>query len=281
MSDTIPDHAYVGQGASAFPIENGESLSNISSTNAVVTPSTIIWTPRFIVLFVSLFVSGLSGASILTQFWLNGLVRGETILLIYTVFVLGSSLFVTYKIRNVWIRSGGILASIWCLLMGLHFALPTVSQLDPHTSLVAHLDIATESAFLGAALCFSIAYTTLRWWDNCFFCLLPIIGIAIVVLNVLLMPTNLPTGSFNESMIVTALLYLGVIIWWFRPANWKVQPGVTFFLGTIPLLQILFTGSGYHKNDVAFFITQVFLLFFFLVNLRLLQGEQCLFKKER
>jgi hypothetical protein len=80
-------------------------------------------------------------------------------------------------------------------------------------------------------------------------------------------------------MIVTALLYLGVIIWWFRPANWRVQPGVTFLAGTIPLLQILFTSSGYHRDDVAFFITQVFLLFFFLLNLRVLQGEERLFKK--
>ncbi len=252
----------------------------MSSSAGIVPSSTIVWTPRFIVLFVSLFVLGSSVASVLTQLWLNALLSAEAIQLFYTAFVLCSSLLITLRAQSLWSRTGGILACTWGLLMGLHFALPTVSQLDPHTSLVAHLDIATQSAFLGAATCFTVASTPLRRWDTCFFCLLPIIAIAIVALNILLSPhTNLPTGrNFNESMIVTALLYLSVIIWWFRPANWKVQPGATFLAGTIPLLQILFTSSGYRANDVAFFITLILLLLFFLLNLRLLQGEGCLFQ---
>ncbi len=250
----------------------------MSSSAGIVPSSTIVWTPRFIVLFVSLFVLGSSVASVLTQLWLNALLSAEAIQLFYTAFVLCSSLLITLRAQSLWSRTGGILACIWSLLMGLHFALPTVSQLGPHTSLVAHLDIATQSAFLGAATCFTIAFTPYRRWDTCFFCLLPIIAIAIVALNILLTPPNLPTGSFNESMIVTALLYLSVIIWWFRPANWKVQPGATFLAGTIPLLQILFTSSGYRADDVAFFITLMLLLLFFLLNLRLLQGEGRLFQ---
>jgi hypothetical protein len=282
MAETIPDHSYTTQDASTFPIQNEVSLNNLVPTAvpvAVASPSAIIWTPRFMILFASLFVSGLCVASITTQLWLNGLVRDETILLIFTALTLASSLLIVVKVQNGWLRTGGVFASIWGLLMGVHFAIPMVSLLDPHTSLMSHLDIATQSAFLGASICISIAYTTLRRWDNWFFCLLPVIGAAIVLLSMLLSPTDLPGGNFNESMIVTALLYLGVILWWFRPANWRAQPGVTFFLGAIPLLQIIFSGSGFHKNDVAFFITQVFLYFFFLINLRLLQGEQRLFKR--
>jgi hypothetical protein len=48
----------------------------------------------------------------------------------------------------------------------------------------------------------------------------------------------------------------------------------------LPLLQMLFTGSGYYANDVAFFMTLVILLLFFLLNLRLLQGQQCLFTRK-
>jgi hypothetical protein len=247
----------------------------MSSPNGIVSP--IIWTPRFIVLFASLLVLGLSVASILIRLWSNDVLSTAAVLLFYTAFVLGSSLLITFKVQNLWVRAGGILACIWSLLMGLHFAIPAVSQLDPRTSLLAHLDIATQCAFLGAATCFSVSSTSLRRWDNWFFSLLPVIGVAIVGCNVLLTPTDLPVGSFNESMIATALLYLGVIIWWFRPANWRVQPDVTFLAGTIPVLQIFFTGSGYHANDVACFITLVLLLFFSLLNLRLLQGEQCLF----
>jgi hypothetical protein len=167
--------------------------------------------------------------------------------------------------------------------MGLHFAIPHVLDLDldpQHATLIAHLNIAMQCAFLGAATCFSLSSVPFKRWDIWFFCLLPIIGVAIVELNVLLTPTGLAAGSFSESMIVTALLYLSVIIWWCRPANWRIQPGVTFLAGTIPWLQILFMGSGYRANNVSFFITLALLLFFSLLNLRLLQGEQRLFKKK-
>jgi hypothetical protein len=250
----------------------------MSSTDATVTASTVVWTPRFIVLFAFLFVLGSSVASILTQVWLNDLLSAEAIQLFYTALALSSSLLIIFKIENMWMRASGIFACVWCLLMGLHFAIPVVSELDPHTSLAAHLDIATLCAFLGAATCFSISSTPFRRWDIWFFYLLPIIGAAIIGLNVLLAPTGLPAGNFDESMIVTALSYLSVLIWWFRPANWSVQPDVTFLAGTIPLLQILFTGSGYRANDVAFFMSLVILFFFFLLNLRLLHGEGRLFR---
>ncbi len=252
----------------------------MSSPNMVVTPSPIIWTPRFTVLFASLLALGLSIASISTQLWLDDVVRAELILIFYTALPLVSSLLITFRVKSLWIRIGGILAFIWSLLMGLHFTIPSVSHLDPHASLAAHLDIATQCAFLGAATCFSASSIPFRRWDIWFFCLLPLIGVVIVGLNVLVAPTDLPTGSFQERMIVTALLYLSVIVWWCRPANWTVQPGATFLAGMLPLLQMLFTGSGYYANDVAFFMTLVILLLFFLLNLRLLQGKQCLFTRK-
>jgi hypothetical protein len=261
-------------------ISKYEGYNSMASPNRIVTPSTVVWTPRFIVLFVLLFTLGSSIASVLTQLWVNNLLSAEIVLLLYTACALGSSLLLTFRTQSLWMRTGGILAFIWSLLMGLHFAIPTVSRLGPHTSLVAHLDIATQCAFLGTATCISISSTSLRRWDTWFFCLLPIIGAAIVAVNVLLIPTNLPVGSFNESMVVTALLYLSVMIWWFRPANWSVQPGVTFLAGTIPLLRLLFAGSGYHANDVAVFFTLVLLLLFSLLNMRLLQGEDCLFQNK-
>jgi hypothetical protein len=44
-------------------------------------------------------------------------------------------------------------------------------------------------------------------------------------------------------------------------------------------LQLSFTSAGYDSSDVSLFITQVLLLFFLLVHLRILQAEQCLFVK--
>jgi hypothetical protein len=278
MSDDVPNRSCIEQSSGASSLVE---IKSMPSTDAVVTAPTVVWTPRFMVLFASLFVLGSSVASILTQVWLNDLLSAAAIQLFYTAFALGSSLLITFKIQNVWMRTGGIFACVWCLLMGLHFAIPAVSELDPHTALVAHLDIATQCAFLGAATCFSVSSRPLRRWDTWFFYLLPIIGAVIIGLNVLLAPTGLPAGNFNESMIVTALSYLSVLIWWFRPANWSVQPDVTFLAGTIPLLQMLFTGSGYHASDVAFFMTLIVLLFFFLLNLRLLHGKGYLFTRSR
>jgi hypothetical protein len=249
----------------------------MSSPNGITSP--IIWTPRFIVLFASLLALGLSLASILTQLWLNNVLSAVAIVLFYTALALGSSLLLTFRLQNPWVCAGGILACVWCLLIDLHFVIPIVSQLKPSAPLVAHLDIATQCAFLGAATCLSISSAPLRLRDNYFFGLLPLVGVVIVVLNMLLTPTDLPTRSFNESMLVTALLYLGVIIWWFRPANWRIQPGVAFLAGTIPVLQLLFTGAGYFANDSTLFITLVLLLFLFLLNLRILQGEDRLFKR--
>lgn len=250
----------------------------MSSSNEIVS-SPIIWTPRFIVLFASLLVSGLSVASILIQVSLNGIISAEAVFLFYTAPALGSSLLLAFRAQNLWGRAGGVMASIWTVLMGLHFVIPIVSQLDPHTTLVLHLDVATQCAFLGAATCFSVSFTSFRRWDQRFFCLLPLIGAVIVGLNILLIPTDLPAGIFSESAIVTALLYLSVIIWWFRPANWRVQADVTFLAGSIPLLQLGFTGPGYDANAVTTFITLVILLLFFLINLRLLQGEDRLLSK--
>src|SRR5436853_3432181 len=139
----------------------------MSSSNGIVSP--IVWTPRFIVLFVSLLALGLSFASIFTQLWLNGALSAAAVLLFYAAFALVSSLLITLKVQSTWARAGGILACIWCLLMSLHFAIPAVSQLRPHASLLAHLDIATQCAFLGTATCFSISFTPLRRWDKWFF----------------------------------------------------------------------------------------------------------------
>src|SRR5919198_915427 len=166
----------------------------MSSANGIASP--IVWTPRFIVLFMSLLALGLSLASILTQLWLNDVLSAVAVLLFYTTFTLGSSLLIIFRVHDTWMRAGGIFACIWCLLMVLHFALPTVSQLNPRASLLAHLDIATQCAFLGTATCFSVSSTPFRRWDNWFFWLLPVIAFAIVELNVLLTPTDLPAGSF-------------------------------------------------------------------------------------
>src|SRR5690349_19016906 len=97
--------------------------NKMSSSNEIVS-SPIIWTPRFIVLFASLLVSGLSVASILIQVSLNGVISAEAVFLFYTAPALGSSLLLAFRAQNLWGRAGGVMASVWTVLMGLHFVIP-------------------------------------------------------------------------------------------------------------------------------------------------------------
>ena len=281
MSEYLSEHLLQKSATAVLTDERrdvGHEPGSSVVSAPVATTSLVVWTPRFIVFFALLFVIGLILASLLTQLWLNGLINAVTIIEEYCALVCASSLVLVWKMRDIWMRLGGGCICLWSVFFSLHFLIPIVSGLDPQTTLVAHLNIVTQSAFLGAAVCFACA-RPFRRWDSWFFALLPLVGIIKVALSLFLHPSDLPGSNFNETMIVGAFLWLGVLIWWLRPTNWLQQPGVTLLFGTIPLLQICFTSRGYYQNDTSFFFTLVFLSAFILLNIRLLQSEEHLFKR--
>lgn len=236
------------------------------------TQSPIIWTPRFILIFGLTLVAGLSTATLLTEGWLNKFYAGEWILLSYIALLSGGWIAVMVRARSPWMRIGGIFGGIWGFLTGISYILGLLT-VDPHSPIIAHLNAATNSALLGAYICFSITRTPLRRWDTLFFRFAPIIGGCTIILIFLLIPAVDRSLSKLESTIAGVTLYLCLLVWWLRPSCWKAQPGPTFLFGLAPVILLILAIPGAITTDANFFYTQVMLLSTLLGILRVVQGE--------
>ncbi|HZO71871.1 MAG TPA: hypothetical protein VFB60_06680 [Ktedonobacteraceae bacterium] len=236
------------------------------------TQSPIIWTPRFILIFGLTLVVGLSAATLLTEGWMNKYYAGEWILLSYIVLLSGGWIAVITRARSPWIRIGGIFGCTWGFLTGISYLL-SLLPVDPQSPIIAHLNAATNSALLGAYICFSITRTSVRRWDTLFFRFAPIIGGCIIILIFLLIPAEDRSLSKLESTIAGVTLYLCLLVWWLRPSCWKTQPGPTFLFGLAPVILLILAIPGAITPDANFFYTQVMLLSVLLGILRIVQGE--------
>ncbi len=234
--------------------------------------SSIIWTPRFILIFGLTLVVVLSAASLLTEGWTNKYYPGEWVLLSYIVLLSGGWIAVIARTRSPWMRIGGIFGGIWGFLTGTSYILSLLS-VDPQSPIIAHLNAATNSALLGAYICFSINRTSFRRWDTLFFRFAPIIGGCIIILIFLLIPAQNRSLSSLESTIAGVTLYLCLLVWWLRPSCWKTQPGPTFLFGIAPVIQLILAIPGAITLDANLFFTQVMLLSVLLGILRVVQGE--------
>lgn len=234
--------------------------------------SSIIWTPRFILIFGLTLVVGLSMASLLTEGWMNKYYAGEWVLLFYIVLLSGGWITVIARTRSSWMRIGGIFGGIWTFLTGTSYILSLLA-VDPQSPIIAHLNAATNSALLGACICLSINRTPLRHWDMIFFRFAPIIGGCVIILIYLLIPGGNHSLSSLESIMAGATLYLCLLVWWLRPSCWKTQPGPTFLFGLAPLIQLILAIPGAITPDANLFYSQVMLLSVLLGILRTVQGE--------
>ncbi len=80
-------------------------IAGVSSvTPSVSAPTTtIIWTPRFMVIFALTFVFGLSAESLLTQGWLNGFYPTYWVLLAHIALITGCWIAVIVLARSWWV----------------------------------------------------------------------------------------------------------------------------------------------------------------------------------
>jgi hypothetical protein len=231
----------------------------------------IIWTPRFVVIFALTLVIGLSAASLLTQGMLNGYYPPQAILLALVLFALGGWIAVVLLVRSFWIRIGGIFGGIWAMFMGIYLGV-TLLPIDPHASILLHLNASTNSALLGSYICLSIDRTPFHRWDGWFFRLAPILGASAVAAGYFLLPADIHSLGTLESTTVTVTLILCILVWWTRPSCWRSQPGVTFLFGTTPFILLLLSLPGItDREGHFFFFTQVALLSLLLGILRVAQ----------
>ena len=236
------------------------------------TPSTIIWTPRFIVLFALTLVIALSADSLLTQVVLHRTFSESWISLAHLLpaFVcLQATIIVT---RSWWVRLGAIFASIWVLFISLNHFLYFFT-LDSSSSIPSLLNAINCSALFGAYLCFSIDRTPFTRWDTWFFRIVLIVSICAAPLIYVFTPVDNRALNTIESDLAALALVLSLLVWWARPSCWKIQPGLALLFGMLPAIQLLLSLPGIGTGATNIYFTQVSLLCFFLGAMRLLKGQ--------
>src|SRR5712691_836959 len=263
--------------SSEQPIQETQEaqIASVSSvTPSVSAPTTtIIWTPRFMVIFALTFVFGLSAESLLTQGWLNGFYPTYWVLLAHIALITGCWIAVIVLARSWWVRTGAIFGCIWAIFTSTNLIVGLVANLDPNSPILAHLNAAFSSALLGSYICFSIVRTPFRRWDTWFLRLIPVVSGAIIIVAYFLTPPIERSLSMVESDLAAIALLLCIGVWWLRPSCWKAQPCPTLFFGAVPTILLCLSIPGLANGEANFFLSQVVDLCLLLGAMRVLQGE--------
>lgn len=251
--------------------DNGVQLTD-STGDKLQVSAPVLWTPRFIVLFILLLVIGLSAESLLTQGWLNGAYKAEWVLLAHVLLILASLVMLAVKGHSTEIRAGSIFGCIWAVFTGASY-IATLLGVSEHSVIALQFQAAMACALFGTYICFSTHRIPLRRWDSLFFWLAPLIGTCAVVILFIVSRTDPHHTRVLVSATITVLLSLCVAIWWIRPSCWRSQPCITFLFGIAPLLLLLLPLLNTDPIGTQFFFSQLLLLCTLLGVIRVLQEE--------
>jgi hypothetical protein len=260
-------------GQAAVAEKNVQIPASMDGHNSTASTKPAIWTPRFIVIFFLVSVTGLSLGSILTQGWLNGYYAGSWVLLAYTALTFGGWLAVALAARTLWARIGAVFGCVWSIFQATSF-LMNLLAVNPQAPIIAHLNAATNIALLGSYVSLSINRTAFRRWDGWFFRLAFVLGAIAIVLIYLLIPADIRAPQILETITAAVALYLCISVWWLRPSCWQAQPSLTFLFGIAPVILLLLALPGLADSEANFFFTQMVLLCILLAVIRTLQGER-------
>lgn len=241
-------------------------------TPVLSTPSTVIWTPRFIVLFTLTLVAGLTMDSMFAQGWANHLIVAAWVSLGHVAVATGCLLGIIVVTRSRWFRLGGIFGCAWAIFTTINLLL-TLITLDPTSPILAYVNAGISSALLGTYTCFSLEQTPMTRWDVWFFSVAFLVSLGVLFLTYLLIPVDSPSLAAVGSGIAATCLIVSMLVWWLRPSCWKTQPGTTFLLGVMPALFLLLALPSVGRGQTNFYLTQVAYLAFLLGVMRVLQGE--------
>ncbi len=254
--------------------EQASQVPQLALNKTEVVPkcaAPVIWTPRFIVLFLLVLTMGLSLQSVLTMVWSNHIIQAPWVLIAHMLCITSLLLALICTSRSWWLRAGGIFGCIWTIFSALNQLFGFVT-LEPFSPIPAYLNAIMSSALLGSYTCFSLAGTPLTTWDKWFFRIT--LGIGVCATGIIFFVTVATGGapSAVESGIAALELVFSVLVWWLRPTCWQIQPGPTFLFGLTPTLTLLLTLTSLGKGQTNFFLNQVALFACLLATLRLLQG---------
>jgi hypothetical protein len=234
--------------------------------------STIIWTPRFIVIFALTLAAGLSLANLATQGWDNRLFQPGWILLGNTAILGAIWVAITIRTRSLWVRIGGSFACLWVIFTAINFSAGLLN-VDAGLSAIAYLNAATNTALLISYIVFSTNDVSFRLWDRWFFRVAPIICGCLALTGFFFPPPLIGPVPSLASTTAAAALYLAIAAWWLRPSCWRTQAGPAFFLGAAPAILLMLSIPHTFNGSSNFFFLQVSLLSSILGAMRLLQGE--------
>jgi hypothetical protein len=233
----------------------------------------IIWTPRFIALFGIVLLAGLSLASLFTQSWLSPIYPSLYVFLTYLALIFLGWGLISYKTHSQWLRLGAYLGCVWAIAMGINYWVETLA-LDPQSTLIADVNTASNCVLLAAFICLSIAYTPMKTWDFWLFRAPPMLGCAVTLLVFFSIPADVRSQLLLESCIAALAIAFSVVVWWLRPACWRLRPGPTFLFGLVPLLLLLPSTPAFTAHNDNLFTSQLPLLCMLLGILRVLKGER-------
>jgi hypothetical protein len=232
----------------------------------------IIWTPRFIVLFMLVLVIGLSALSVLTQVWLNGAINSFWVSSVQVVVILAGWIALLVVTSSQWVRLGGIFGCIWSAFTAFNLISGFFNVW--HYSLnVTLLHAISSSALLGTYICLSLDATPFRRWDNWFFRLAVPVGIIITLVPFFDAAAAYHTINWLASDTTRSVVILSLLVWWLRPSCWKSQPGPTFLYGFAPLILLFLTFPNAVDAGGSFFYSNLVYLCLILGLMRTLQAE--------
>lgn len=230
-----------------------------------------LWTPRFILFFVIITISGLSAASILTEAQMNNHYQSSLILSGYVVVILIALIVLTCYTRSSWMRVSTLFGYLWAIFSLITFFLPASG---PLSLIRVQLLAAASSTLLGFYVCLSTHQTPHRHWDTLLFGLGPLLGACIVVGYILLHPINNGHLRGLVETATTVLLAFGSMLWWLRPSCWRTQACPTFLFGIAPLIFIFVTYWAGDTLGTRPFLSQLALLCILLGIIRVIQAER-------
>ncbi len=243
-----------------------------TTADSSTIPPTVIWTPRFLVVFALTLTMGLSAESLLTQGWASHYYAGQWVLLAHVTLIFACFIAIILTTRSWWIRVGSIFGCTWAIFTSINLVV-SFYKLDPASPVPAYLNAIICCALLGAYICLSIEHTQLTAWDTWFFRFALIIGICGVLLAYFTKPAVVRSLSIIESAAAAIGLVFCVLVWWLRPSCWKTQPGPTFLFGLTPGIILLLSIPSLGRGTTNLFLSQVALLSLLLATLRILQSE--------
>lgn len=251
----------------------------------------VIWTPRFMILFVVTLALGLSLDSLLTQGWAIRWFSGIWVFPAQLALVAAGWITLWRVSRSRWVRFGALFGLIFVAFVTINIILQAI-LFQPSNYLLAHVNVVTFLALAGCYICLTIDRLPLGRWDAWVLGLMPVLGVVLLV-PVYILHSDRSLAGLENSIAVVALI-LSTLTWWIRPTCWKDAPGLTLLFGCVPLLllllDVIYVGSGsfnffpvyvtqsatatYSSRQTVFFFSQVILLCLLLATMRLVQSEK-------